>query len=160
MRHSPNYENSPRINGRVRTINYARLAEMAEEHSLPFEKLCKHAENGCDSEAAILQRFGTLPPSENWITIDTACAILGIKVSSFYCSISRNGHYSGIAWRSRSRKHAAGGMTAKGNPVGRRGCGVLFKRTDIERLRDIKRAAGISYMAAGKVFHAMQCGKF
>ena len=155
----PNYEHAPRINGRIRSINYSRLAEMADEHGLPFEQLCEHAENGCNSEAAILANFGRLAPSENWITIDTACAILGTKVSTFYCAISRHGHYSGIAWKTRSRVKTENTLTAKGNPTGRRGCGVLFKRADVERLRDIRRTVRISYAAAAKVFHAMQQGK-
>jgi len=159
-RHKPNFDTSPRIQPALADIDYNHLAELEKQHGIPFDRLCERAEKGARTDADLIRAPGLIAPCDKWVTVDTACVILGIETSTFYCAVSRQGHYSGVGWKSRSRKvQIAGELNANGNPVGKRGCGVLFRRADLERLRDIKRACGISYNAASKVFHAMQQGR-
>jgi len=137
-----------RPNSLIRTIDYNHLAELERRTGVPFDLLCERAENGATSDDELISRIGVHPPTDTWLLHWQACAVLGIKPQSFYCSISRNGHYSGVRWKSRSRV----------NSNSKRGCGVLFHRADLERLRHIKTSAQINWTAAAKIFHAMQRG--
>jgi len=132
----------------IRTIDYNHLAELEKKTGVPFDLLCERAENGATSDDELISRLGIHPPTDTWLLHWQACAVLGINKAAFYGAIARNGHYSGIQWKSRSKVKS----------TGKRGCGVLFHRDDLEQLRHIKVTADIAWPAAAKVFHAMQRG--
>lgn len=132
----------------VARIDYSHLAKLEKIHGVPFEELCARAEAGATTDAELLSGRKLHPATDTWLLQWQACAVLGMSEGNFYSTVARNGHYSGVRWKSRSKIKAGA----------KRGCGVLFHRDDLERLRDVKRAAGVSWMAAAKVFHAMQRG--
>ena len=125
------------ING----IDYDRLALMAAEESIPFDKLCERAENGQPLRSLV-------KPDEEWIDYQTASNILCSTINAMAGNLTHphaEVEYWGIQWKSRSKlKDGA-----------KRGCGVLFNRYDIQRVAQIKRAAGIGTLTALRVFEAI-----
>lgn len=139
-----------KINESIADIDYDHIAMLAKRHNLSFDRLARNAEKGATTDADIMGGIGLVPPSDDWLTLTQSCILLGMMTGTFYCSVAVQGHYSGLRWKSRSKKLAAG----------KRGCGVLFHRAELEMLRTIKVEARISWIAAAKVNHAMFLGKF
>ena len=152
-RHDPNYDKSPHINDKLAGVDFNKIAALADKNHLMFDRVLRNAEKGARTDDELLKGLGRILPTHDWILIDTACQILGLRLSSFSGSIASKDDYSGIAWKSRSRA-----VTITGNGQGRRGCGVLLSRIDCEALRDLKRVCRISYQAAAKVFRQLQLG--
>ena len=129
------------ING----IDYDNLAHISKTHNVPFHILCERAEKG-----ELLQVDED--PFE-WVAYSMAATLLSVR----YCTLTdrlnspeKSIEYWGIEWKSRSLvDHKA-----------KQGCGVLFKRADINKIKTIKDSAHISLRAALKVFEAMALGKF
>ena len=127
------------ING----IDYDNLAELAEHNRVPFHILCQRAEKGLPIEEVI---------DPNWVDYEEAARIIGCKYYTLAGRLSQGCdlEYWGITWKSKS----------KVKPTGKRGCGVLFKKTDLLLIRKIRLGAHLSLTSALKVYEAMKQGKF
>jgi len=129
------------ING----IDYNRIADLAEATGRPFHKLCARAEKG-------LPLRNLAKPDDEWVDYRGAAKILCATYSSLAGTLSQKCEieYFGIEWKTRS-------MT--GAKVGKRGCGVLFKRADLVVVNNIRTGARLSLAAALKVYQAMELGR-
>jgi hypothetical protein len=129
----------------IRAIDYDWLATLAKRHDVPFERLCKRAEkHGARTEDELLVE-GLLPPTRDWLTTPQAASVLALTYSSFVSALMGGRlPYFGLDHRSRSRT----------KPNARRGCGVLFKRKDVEEVRRLRRVLGVSAKTALRVFQA------
>jgi len=130
-------------------IDYDRLAALAEANGLSFERLCQRAEaTGARSDTELLAGF-LRQPSEEWLTTPQAAAHIAMTYSSFMSTMmSSELDYFGIEYKSRSRV----------KPNGKRGCGVLFRRSDLDDIVRLRRAIGSSTRAALRVFQVVKKG--
>lgn len=128
------------ING----IDYDNLARMADQHHVPFHKLCERAEMG----KPLLNEDRQ---DSDWVNYKVAAGLLGstyqglASLFTYKCELD----YWGIEWKTKSMV----------KPKGKRGCGVLFKRADIIIVKNIQKGAGLSLISALRVFQAMEQGK-
>lgn len=132
----------------IETIDYQHLATLAKDNGITFELLCKRAENGARTEAELL---GESPrqPNADWLTTPQAAECISMTYSTFVSTLMGGElDYYGIAYRSRSRV----------KPKGRRGCGVLYSRVDLDEIVRIRKAIGSSTIAALRVFQAKRKG--
>jgi len=129
----------------ISAIDYDWLAQLAKRHDVPFEHLCKRAEqHGARTEDELIVD-GLMPPTRDWLTTPQAANVLALTYTSFVSALMGGRlPYFGIDHRSRSRN----------KPNARRGCGVLFKRTDVEEVRRLRRVLGVSAKTALRVFQA------
>ena len=153
----------------VAGIDYARIAKLANDNGVPFERLARRAERGAITDDEL---FGTSlrRPSENWLTLDMLENAIGmsksVQISAGLKLEKATGiAYFGCAWKSRSRKQPGQrrdplnvGKPGAGSGIGRRGCGVLLYKPDLMRLAEIRRAVGLSWINAGRVMIAMKKG--
>lgn len=125
----------------AQNIDYLHLARIAKKEQIPFEKLCERAETGRPLRTLVA-------PDEEWITYQETADILCSTITAMAGNFTHPHaeiEYWGIQWKSRSKlKDGA-----------KRGCGVLFYRYDIQRVAQIKRAAGIGTLTALRVFEAI-----
>ena len=129
----------------ISTIDYDWIAEIAEANGIAFDRLCKMAETkGARTEAELL---GTTlrPATKDWLTTPQAAEALHTTYSSLVSALM-DGRlpYYGIDYRSRSRV----------KPNGKRGCGVLFARTDVEEVKRLRGVLGTTLKGALRVFQA------
>lgn len=127
----------------IRSIDYEKLANMSAVEGVPFEKLCERAEKGRPLRNLVA-------PTEEWIDYREAAKVINCQygsIASYFTDDRAEVDYWGIEWKTRS--------TNPNVKFGKRGCGVLFKRSDVERVAQIRRAAGISTAAALRVFEAL-----
>ena len=129
----------------ITAIDYDWLAKLARRYDVPFENLCKRAEqDGARTEDELIVG-GLVPPTREWLTMPQAANVLALTYSSFVSAlVGGRLPYFGIDHRSRSRT----------KPNARRGCGVLFKRKDVEEVRRLRRVLGVSAKTALRVFQA------
>lgn len=138
-----NYTNGGRP--AIKSIDYAKLADIAQTSRISFETLCKRAEKGQP-----LNHMESEDP--DWVGYYEASDILMTKYASLASSLThctKEIDYFGIGWKTKS----------KVKPKGKRGCGVLFYRADLVMVAKIKRGARLSTLAALRVFQAMQMGR-
>jgi len=129
----------------INNIDYDNLAHIAKTSRVPFHVLCQRAEKG--------QSLNTLveeDPNE-WVAYPMTAKLLCTTRTSLFALFTQQNDidYWGIEWKSRSLI----------KPKGKRGCGVLFKRADINFINTVRVGAHISLMAALKVFQAIRQGK-
>lgn len=129
-------------------IDYEHIAKLAEKNGANFEKLCGRAENGARTDSELLGE-SLRQADANWLTTQQAASHLAMTYCTFVSSLM-GGELNcyGIRYRSRSRI----------KPNGRRGCGVLYCRSDLDEIIRLRRAIGSSSMAALRVFQAMRKG--
>lgn len=133
----------------VNQIDYEKLANMAREENVPFERLCRNAERG-------LPMRTLKPTTEDWIDYKGVSEILHCSYGTLSSHFTNNNRglreleYWGIEWKTRSLND--------GVSEGKRGCGVLFKRTDISKVMRIRKVAGLGILAALRVFQAQRKG--
>lgn len=139
-------------------LDFHRIAALADANGIAFEKICERAENGASTDAELIGR-SLLPPTRDWITITTACSIVGVTIGTWasamtYRCDSEHAHYYGVRAKSRSQTKTIGP-----NGEGVRGCGVLLYRADIERIQHIREAVGVRFTTALKIFDAEKAGR-
>lgn len=128
------------ING----IDYDYLATIAETSRVPFHKLCERAEKG-------LPIRNMIGADEEWVDYRGASEILRYKYNTLAGTLTSPDadlEYWGIKWKTRSRV----------KPMGKRGCGVLFKRSDLVLVNQIRKHTHLSLKAALRVHQAMVQG--
>ncbi len=130
-------------------IDYARIATLAEVNDIPFESLCERAEeDGARTDQELLKGF-LRQPNADWLTTPDAAKHIAMTYSSFMSTMmSAELDYYGITFKSRSRT----------KPNGKRGCGVLFKRSDLDDVVRLRHAIGSTTIAALRVFQAIKKG--
>lgn len=132
----------------IESIDYQQLARLATDNGINFELLCKRAENGARSETELLGK-SPRQPTADWFTTPQAAERLSMTYSTFVSTLMGGDlDYYGIAYRSRSRVKAHG----------RRGCGVLYSRVDLDEIVRLRKAIGSSTIAALRVFQAKRKG--
>ena len=129
----------------INNIDYDHLTHLAKTSRVPSHKLCERAEKGLP-----LNNLVEEDPNE-WVGYPMVSQLLSSPYSTLLSLFTQQNDldYWGIEWKSRSLVKAKG----------KRGCGVLFKRTDITLVNSIRVGAHISLMAALKVFQAIRQGK-
>lgn len=137
------------MNTPTTAINYDQLAKLAKTHNISFEKLCRRAEEtGARTDTDLLKGF-LRQPNKDWLTTPDAAEHIAMTYSSFVSTMMHSDlPYFGIECKSRSRK----------KPKGRRGCGVLYKRSDLDDIVRLRRAIGSNTVAALRVFQAIKKG--
>jgi hypothetical protein len=127
----------------VNGVDYTKIASIAEQSGISYDALCKRAERG---ERLLVET------SHDWVDYRGAADILCVQYHSLAGQLSQKCEleYFGIEWKSRSMNKAI---------QGKRGCGVLFKRSDLERVAEIRVGAHLGLFAALKVFQAMKQGR-
>ena len=132
----------------IRSIDYNRIAALAKANGANFERLCKRAEEGARTDAELLGSC-IRQPNSDWLTTPKAAEYLSMTYSTFVSTLMGGDlDYFGIRYRSRSRV----------NPSSRRGCGVLYDRSDLEEIVRLRRVLQSSNMAALRVFQAKRKG--
>jgi len=126
----------------VNGVDYTKIASIAEQTGVSYDVLCQRAEKG---ERILVE------PSDGWVDYKKAANLLSVEYTSLAGQLSQNCEleYFGIEWKTLSIV----------KPKGKRGCGVLFKKADIERVNEIRRGARLGLVAALRVFQAMKQGK-
>ena len=130
-------------------IDYNHLATLADANDISFEQLCRRAEEtGACTDKDLLKGF-LRQPNEDWLTTTNAAKHIAMTYSSFMSvMMSSELDYYGIEFKSRSRT----------KPNGKRGCGVLFKRSDLDDIVRLRHAIGSNTRAALRVFQAIKKG--
>lgn len=132
----------------IQSINYRRIAALAEANGASFERLCKRAEEGARTDAELLGSC-VRQPNDQWLTAPQAAEQLSMTYSTFVSTLMDGDlDYFGIRHRSRSRI----------KPSARRGCGVLYYRGDLDEIARIRRVLKSSNVAALRVFQAKRKG--
>ncbi len=132
----------------IRDINYEHLAVLAKDNAANFELLCKRAEEGARTDAELLGSCIRQPDSK-WLTTPQAAERLAMTYSTFVSTLMAGElDYFGIEHRSRSRI----------KPKGRRGCGVLYKCSDLDEIVRVRQVLKSSNIAALRVFQAKRQG--
>lgn len=132
-------------------IDYVKLERISAAEGIPFETLCERVEEG--------RPLRTLEPiTRDWIGYKEVAEILHCSYGTLAshmtndCKGCRELEYWGVDWKTRSMNENIA--------EGKRGCGVLFKRSDIEKIMHIRTSARIGIINSLKVFQAMHQGKF
>lgn len=134
----------------IQEIDYGRLARLSEESGVPFENLCRRAEErGASTDVELLEKRGLVSPTSEWLITKAAAAKLGTSYTSFVKSLN-GGQLANFGVRSRSR--------SKKNPDGRRGCGVLWWRRDLDEVVRLRDSIGVSTRVALRIFQAKRLG--
>lgn len=128
----------------IKEINYHRIAKLAERNGANFERQCKRAEEGAQTEEDLLGSC-VRPATFDWLTTPQAAEYLSMTYSTFVSTLMDGElDYFGIRYHSRSR--------VKTNA--RRGCGVLYSRADLVEVARIRQVLNSSQIAALRVFQA------
>lgn len=127
----------------VNGVDYTKVAAIADQTGISYNVLCKRAERG---ERMLLE------VDDNWVDYRGAADVLSVQYHSLAGQLSQKCEieYFGIEWKTRSMNNAK---------EGKRGCGVLFKKADLERVAEIRAGAHLGLFAALKVFQAMKQGR-
>ena len=135
----------------IADIDYSMIARVAASSGVSFESLCAEAEvRGARTPEALLEGKGLSDPDVEWVVSQEAAKIVGTSYATFMHLTSEKSalrHY-GIRSRSRSQK----------NPNSRRGCGVLWHRSDLAETARIRKAVGVTLTTAMKIFQAKKLG--
>ncbi len=145
-------ENYRKANG----LDFQRLEELANtSQGVTFDIVLRRAMNGVTDEDE-LARPSMIPATPDWLTIPDACAVLCAKPGTLAGIWHKHptALYWGIRAKTRSTK-----VKLERHGKGARGCGLLLYRPDLERVMEIKRAAGLSLTNALRVFCAESEGK-
>lgn len=133
----------------IMDIDYERLAHLAKANDIPFDKLCERAEQGAPCTDAELLKGFLRHPTADWFTTPQASERLCVSYTSFMSMMGGSElEYYGIAYKSRSRS----------KPNAKRGCGLLFKRADLDDVLRLRRVLGSNTIAALRVFQAIKKG--
>lgn len=137
------------MNTPTTAIDYDRLAQLAKDTGVAFDRLCRRAEeDGARTDQELLKGLLRQPNAE-WLSTPDAALHISITYTSFVSTMMRGDlPCFGIECKSRSRN----------NPNSRRGCGVLYKRSDLDDVVRLRRAMGSSTVAALRVFQAVKKG--